>query len=36
MGYIMEESPVRIEAVLILCNIYLNQVHDTVSFLTGE
>ena len=36
MGCFVEQSPVRIEAILLLCNIYLNQVHDTESFLTSE
>jgi hypothetical protein len=36
MGCMMEQSPVRIEAVLILCVVYLNQVHDAESFLTSD
>jgi hypothetical protein len=32
MEYMMEQSPARIGAILILCNIYLNKVHDTESF----
>jgi len=36
MGCMMEQSPVRIEEILRLCNVYLNQVHDTESFLTSE